>query len=136
MQALWILRHAGRKLHHLKFFGGIIHAYLFSFDQLFVLGLFTAAVAGLFSHKIIIIRLHQPLPVGKLILAYPFLFVFDVVTLVGLHWGLNAVLTSVRILSTLVAFIIISCSAAFASLYFEGNAELNWGRSVEVFIFS
>jgi hypothetical protein len=130
MSILRFLRNASRRVHSLLIWS--VHSYLFSFDHVFALGLFTAAVVALITHKLFIIQLHQPLPEVKLHFAYPFLFVFDVVTLAGLHRGLNAAIAAWRILASGLALIVISCSAAFASLYFEGNAELNWGRSVEV----
>jgi len=132
MQGSRLLRLAGRKALPAKYFISIIRSYLFSFDNVLALGLFTAAVAGLITHKIIIIELHQPLPKIKILFASPFLFIFDAVTLTALHYGLNALLLGIKVLAGVIAVIIISCSAAFTSLYFEGNAELNWGRSVEV----
>jgi hypothetical protein len=111
---------------------GHVQSYLHSLDSIFALGLFTAAAAALISHKIMIIRLHGPLSTLGLIFCGPFLFVFDLITLILLHRAFASKKTAWQIFAGITAISIMSCSAAFASLYIEGNAEINWGRSVEV----
>jgi hypothetical protein len=106
--------------------------YLFSLDSVPALGLFTAAAAALISHKVVIILLHQPLSTCGLVLASPFLFTFDLTTLILLHRGLSSSKAAWRVLAGVTSILIAICSAAFASLYFQGNAELQWAQSVEV----
>jgi hypothetical protein len=108
-------------------------SYLFCLDNLLALGLFTSSVVALIIHKIIVILLHGPLPFFGLIFLGPFLFVFDLVTLVLLRQGLGSAQRGWQILAGLIGTLIISCSATFVSFYLEANAEVNWGRSVEVF---
>jgi len=106
--------------------------YLFSLDSVPALGLFTAAAAALFSHKVVVILLHRPLSTCGLVLASPFLFTFDLTTLILLHRGLSSSKAAWRVLAGVTSILIAICSAAFASLYFQGNAELQWAQSVEV----
>jgi hypothetical protein len=113
----------------LKFY---VQRYLFSIESLFALGLFNSAVVALVSHKIMMIWLHRPLPAWGLLLTGPCLFVFDLITLMMLHWGLTSTKAAYKSVSGIIAVMIMLCSATFASLYIEGNAELNWERSVEV----
>jgi len=110
-----------------------IHSYLHSFDSVFALGLFTSTIAALVSHKIMVILLHQPLSASGLILTAPCLFVFDLITLLLLYQGMISKFTIFRLSSCLVSLLFMICSAAFASMYVQGNVELNWARSVEVF---
>jgi hypothetical protein len=112
----------------------VMHNYLYSFDNLFALALFTSTVAALLSHKIMVILLHQPLSACGLILTAPCLFVFDVITLLLLHRGLLSRFKIINALASLVSVLVMICSAAFASMYVQGNVELNWTRSVEVSI--
>ena len=79
-----------------------------------------------------ILVLHRPLPLLGLFFAWPFLFVFDLITIILLYHGLASTTPAWRITAGIVAILMISLSAMFASLYFEANAELNWGRSAEV----
>lgn len=131
---------SSRHFHRWSFNHAIIttflamHSYLYLFDSIFALGLFTSTVAALFSHKIMVILLHQPLSAAGIILTAPCLFVFDVVTLLLLYRGIVSRFTILRVLSYLVSMLVIICSAAFASMYIQGNVELSWTRSVEVFI--
>jgi hypothetical protein len=116
---------SGRVLKHL-------HTYLFSIKSLLALYLFNAATIALLTHKAANISLHGPLPTIQLILFGPFLFCFDFVTLLFLHRGLASRSPAIQAISGFVSIVIISCSATFVSLYLEANAEVNWGRSVEV----
>ena len=111
-----------------------IQHYLHSIDNLCALALFNSAALALVSHKILIIELHGPLSKWGLCVAGPCLFVFDLMTLMILHSGLASSRLIWKVLATLASFLIILCSATFASLYLEGNAELNWSRSVGVFL--
>jgi hypothetical protein len=106
--------------------------YLFSLDSVSALALFTVAAVALFSHKVVIILLHQPLSTCGLVLASPFLFTFDLMTLILLHRGLSSSRAAWRMLAGVTSILLAICSAAFASLYFQGNAELQWAQSVEV----
>ena len=109
-----------------------LRRYIHSLDGLLALGLFNSAAAALIGHKLIIIRLHLPLSTFGLVVAGPCLFVFDLITLVILHHGFSSSKLFLRGISGIVALLIMICSATFASLYLEGNTELNWTRSVEV----
>lgn len=111
-------------------------SYMFSLDSILSLGLFTASVVALVVHKFLIITLHGPLPIVGLLAAGPFLFVFDLITLLFLHQGLASTIRALRLFSSFVALFIMSCSATFVSYYQQANAEVQWGRSVEVFSFS
>ena len=106
--------------------------YLHSLDNLLALGLFNSAAAALIGHKLMIIQLHRPLSTLGLVVAGPCLFVFDLMTLVILHHGLSSKKLFLKGISGMVTLLIMICSATFASLYLEGNTELNWTRSVEV----
>lgn len=81
-----------------------------------------------------IIRLHRPLSALGLVTAGPCLFVFDLITLMIIHRGLASMKMAHKGLAGVAAILIMICSAAFASLYIEGNAELNWTRSAEVYL--
>jgi hypothetical protein len=116
---------SGRVLKHL-------HTYLFSIKGLLPLYLFNAATVALVTHKIATICLHSPLPTFQLIIFGPFLFCFDFVTLLFLHRGLASRSQAAQTISGFIAIVIVSCSSTFVSLYLEANAEVNWGRSVEV----
>jgi hypothetical protein len=105
---------------------------VFSLDSVVLLGLFTAAAVALIVHKLLIIVLHGPLPTLGLIAAGPFLFVFDLVFLLFLHHGLSSTTRAIRIISSFVAIFIMSSSAMFVSYYLQANAEVQWGRGVEV----
>ena len=111
-----------------------LRSYAFLFDSGFTLGLFTSATVALFCHKIIILVLHRPLPILGLLFAWPFLFVFDLITIILLYHGLASRRIAWRITAGVVSILIISLSSIFASLYFEANAELNWGRTAVVLI--
>src|SRR5271170_675530 len=110
----------------------VMHTYLYSFDNVFALGLFTCTIAALISHKITLILLHQPLSASGLILTAPCLFLFDLITLMLLHWGFVSRFTIIKLFTALVSILGVICSTAFASMYVQGNVELNWTRSVEV----
>ena len=113
-----------------------IHASLLSklldFNGTLSLGLFTSASVALISHKVILIRLHEPLSAWHLILASPFLFAFDFLNLVVLYLSFQSPHSSKRILATLFASFILLLSTASASFYMETNAELNWRRTATV----
>jgi hypothetical protein len=109
-----------------------IQAFLFSIDNSYALGIFTASAVALFAHKTAVILLHRPLPTITLIICAPFLFTFDFITLLLLHRGLRSPKQAWQILAGSVCLVIVSCSSSFVSLYLESNTELNWGRTVEV----
>lgn len=109
-----------------------LHRYIHSLDSLLALGLFNSTVAALITHKLMIIRLHSPLSTLGLLVTWPCLFVFDLMTLVILHHGFSSTKLLLKGISGIVSLLIMVCSAVFASLYLEGNAELNWTRSVGV----
>ena len=119
---------SGRVLKHL-------HLYLFSIKSLPSFYLFNAATIALLTHKFATICLHGPLPLAQLVIFGPFLFCFDFVTLLFLHRGLASRSPAVQAISAFICIVIVSCSATFVSLYLEANAEVNWGRSVEVLLF-
>jgi hypothetical protein len=125
---------AGSSLHRIFRILRYVRSYSYLFDNGFVLGLFTSAAVALFSHKILVIILHRPWSTWGLVFAGPFLFVFDVITLILLYYALASMRIAWRITGSIVAVLIVSLSAMFASLYFEANAEINWGRSVAVSI--
>jgi hypothetical protein len=83
-------------------------------------------------HKVTVILLYAPFSILEIILYGPFLFSFDFLTLVFLHHGFASGHRGWQILTGLVCIVIISCSASFVSFYLEANAEINWGRIVEV----
>jgi hypothetical protein len=112
-----------------------IQLYFHSLDNLWTFGLFTSTVVALFSHKVLMILLRGPLPLLPLFVATPCLFVFDMMTLVVLFWGLSSSRQVFRGVAALGAALIMVCSAIFASLYLEGKVELNWSQSFEVQVF-
>jgi uncharacterized BrkB/YihY/UPF0761 family membrane protein len=105
---------------------------LLSFDSIIALGIWSASIVALFVHKSTIIQLHGPLPTLSLICFAPFLFVFDFITVLLLYRGLTSANKIWKIPTGFVGVVIMCCSATFLSLYLEANAEVNWGRSVEV----
>jgi hypothetical protein len=109
-----------------------IQSFLFCLESTVALGIFTASIVALVSHKFIILLLHGPLSILGTIFFSPFVFVFDIITLLLLHRGLASASRAWQIFSGIVGLVITSCSATFVSLYLEANAEVNWGRSVEV----
>ena len=109
-----------------------LYRYLHSLDSLLALGLFNGTAAALITHKFMIIQLHRPLSTIGLLVTCPCLFVFDLMTLVILHHGFSSTKLLLKVISGVVSLLIMVCSAVFASLYLEGNAELNWTRSVGV----
>jgi hypothetical protein len=111
-----------------------LHSYLYSLDHLLELGLFGSTVAALISHKVMLIRLHEPLSTCGVIFSSPCLFVFDVITLLLLHRGLASKSIPCKVVSAFVCLLVLVCGAVFASLYVQGNVELDWTRSVEVCI--
>jgi hypothetical protein len=68
----------------------IIQRYLSSLDSLVSLGLFSGVAVALIAHKIILIALHSPLSTWGLMLVWPCLFEFDLLTLILFHWGLSS----------------------------------------------
>jgi hypothetical protein len=113
---------------------GIVYAHLYlkCLDSLWTVGLFNGAVVALVSHKMMLIALHQPLPAMGLFLATPCLFAFDMMILLVLFSGLSSVRWAFRGMAAVGAGMIMVCSALFASLYLEGNVELNWSQSFKV----
>jgi hypothetical protein len=109
-----------------------VQCYLHSLESVWAVWVFNAAAAALISHKVMMIWLHGPLSGLLLLVLGPCLFVFDLLTLMVLHWGLASTKSVLRGLASVGAVLIMVCSATFASLYLEGSAELNWSRSVEV----
>lgn len=111
-----------------------IQVYLHSIDDLSCLWLFNSTVAALISHKTLFIRLHIPVSAFGVIALSPCLFLFDLINLVVLHSGFTSSAVVWRIISGIVSVVLIICSSAFASLFINGNAELDWSRSVEVYL--
>jgi len=105
---------------------------LLDFNGTHSLGLFTSASVALISHKVILIRLHEPLSAWHLVLASPFIFIFDFLNLLLLYLGFQSRHLSKRILAALFACFIVVLSTASASFYMEANAELNWRRTAVV----
>ena len=145
-----VSHHFVRGMHISSFFSGVspglrrrglkglfscIQSFLFSIDNIYALGVFTASAVALLAHKITIILLHRPLSVPILIICAPFLFSFDFITLILLHRGLRSTKPAFQILTGSICFVIISCSSSFVSLYLESHTELHWGRTVEVHLF-
>jgi hypothetical protein len=121
-----ILRHLGTSILH------YIQRYLYSLDSPFALGLLSSAAAALISHKIMIISLHSPLFIWGLILTWPCLFEFDLITLILLHWGLSSRKEVYKWGTGVSAIAIMLLSSSFASLYVKAHAELKWERAIEV----
>lgn len=109
-----------------------MRSFLFSLDNIFVLGLFVATLNALIAHKCTVILLHGPLRRISVILFAPFLFVWDILTLLLLHRGLASKSRVLQVLAVFICFVVITCSATFITGYLEMNAELNWGRSLAV----
>ena len=109
-----------------------LQGFLFLLNSIVSLGIFTASAMALIAHKITIILLHRPLPTIGLIFFGPFLFAFDIISLMLLHRGLASAVRAWNILARLLCVLITCCSAAFVSLYLETNTPLNWGQTVEV----
>ena len=101
--------------------------YLYSLDP-WSMGLLNSVAAALIAYKVLAILLHRPLPVWGLITASPCLFIFDFMTILALHRGLS----KYKPIPWIICILLMVCSAAAASLYLEGSAELNWSRSVQV----
>ena len=123
----------GRFRRPKSFIAKHVHSYLFSINSLSSLFLFNTATVALISQKITTIVLHGPLPTAQAIFFGPFLFCYDLATLIFLHRGFASRSQALQAMSAFISVIIISCSSTFVSLYLEANAEVNWGRSVEVF---
>jgi len=104
---------------------------LFSLESHTALGLFTASSVALLAHKSTIILLHRPLGF-EFLLFWPFLFGFDLATLLVQYHGLASSNKVWRLAGYIIGVVIISCSATFVSLFLETNTAANWGRSVEV----
>jgi hypothetical protein len=124
------LRSAATSRHRTVF--RVMHRYAFSIENILAFGLFNAAAIALISHKIIVIQLHQPLPNVGLFFASPCIFLFDFVVLWCLHRLLASPQAISRVVGATASIILTICSSAFASMFVQGNAELNWARSVEV----
>src|SRR5271170_1052048 len=105
-----------------------IQTFLFSLDNTFALGLFAASSNALIAHKVTVILLHEPLRTVSIILFAPFLFVFDIITLIILHRVLASKYRVLQIFAGILCIAIISCSATFVASYIETNAAINWGR--------
>ena len=104
-----------------------VRRYLYSLDP-WSMGLLNSVAAALIAYKVLAILLHRPLPVWGLITASPCLFIFDFMTILALHRGLS----KYKPIPWIICILLMVCSAAAASLYLEGSAELNWSRSVQV----
>jgi hypothetical protein len=122
----------GKLSHTLRCILSYVQSYFFSINNVLAFGLFNSAVVALISHKLMIIDLHQPLSAWGLCFAGPCLFVFDLMTAMVLHSGLASSSVALRGLAGIGCTLILLLGATFASLYLEGNAELNWSRSVGV----
>ena len=105
-----------------------IETYLFSFNSIFALGIFTAAAVALVAYKITVIVQHGPHSPVTTLFVGPFVFSLDLVCLMLLYRGFSAVEFPWPILAGCISLVIISCSASFVSLY----PEVNWERSIEV----
>lgn len=120
----------------LRYFGvilfQILQRYLSSLDSLISLGLFSGVAVALIAHKIILIALHTPLSTWGLMLIWPCLFEFDLLTLILFHWGLSSKKKLVKWGTSVAAIFLILLSSSFASLYIEANAEVKWERAVGV----
>ena len=118
------------KLLHLSISNNL-QTFLFSLESYVALGLFATSTAALVTHKFTVILLHRPL--GFLFLFYwPFLFGFDLTTLLLLHHALKSASQVWRLLASIFCVVIVFCSATFVSLFLEANTPTNWGRSIEV----
>jgi hypothetical protein len=103
-----------------------------SLDDPLALGVFSTASVALLTHKALIIWIHRPLSIFRLLLLSPFLFAFDFVSLLALFAGFLSPNRLVRAIASLASIFVSLCSAGFASYYSTVNAELNWGRSIKV----
>ena len=121
-----VLRHFGILLFH------FIQRYLYSLDSLYDLGLFSGATAALISYKIMIISLHSPVSMWGLILIWPCLFEFDLITLILLHWGLSSRKKVYKWGTSVCAISIMLLSSSFTSFYVETDAEVKWESIGEV----
>lgn|SRR5271155_1769446 len=110
---------------------GLIRTFAFSLESSVALGLFSASSVALFTHKCTLILLHRPLGPESMIF-WPFLFGFDLTTLLLVHHALGSCSRSLRIVGIITCCVIISFSATFVSVFLETNAPANWGRTVEV----
>ena len=111
-------------------FSSLFQRLLFSLDSYTALGLFTTSSVALLVHKSTVILLHRPLGF-ELILFWPFLFGFDLATLLVLYHALTSSSKVWRLVGYINCVVIISCSATFVSVFLETNGAANWGRSVE-----
>ena len=115
-----------------SFFLSLLRRLLFSLESYTALGLFTASSVALLVHKFTLILSHRPLGFAFIFL-WPFMFGFDLGTLILLYHMLSSGNKIWRLFGYIVCLIIISCSGAFVSLFLETNTPANWGRSVEVY---
>lgn len=65
-------------------------------------------------------------------LAWPRLFVFDLLTSMVVHRGLALAKIASKGLAGVASILLMICGAAFASLYIEGNTGRDWSRSTQV----
>jgi hypothetical protein len=128
------VRSSSRTRFDLSRLGELPLKYLNSLDDPLALGVFSTASVALLTHKALIIWIHRPLPTFKLLLLSPFLFAFDFVSLLALSAGFLSPNRLIRATTSLASLLISLCSAGFASYYSTVNAEINWGRSMKVWI--
>lgn len=111
---------------------GLLDALFFSVEGSVPFGLFVSSSVALLAHKITVILLYLPLGVLDVILRLPFLFAFDLITLIVLHRALRSARKFFRIIGAVVCGLIISCSSMFISLSWETDAAVNRPGNAEV----
>jgi len=95
-------------------------------------GLFCTTTFALIAHKVLVIWLNKPFAVHHMLLASPFLFAFDIVTILLLRRGLISSSKAVRAIASGIASFLTITSAVSVSYYFVARARIDWRRTAEV----
>jgi len=95
-------------------------------------GLFCSTTFALVVHKVLVIWLNKPFAVHQLLLASPFLFAFDILTIILLRRGLISSSKVVRAIASGIASFLTIISAVSVSYYFVARARIDWRRTAEV----
>jgi hypothetical protein len=103
-----------------------------SWSNFLALYLSTVTSVALMTHKAVTISLHGPFAAWQILFLAPFTYCFDITTLLLLNFGLRSSSRLILSLAGFASFTIIVCSSTTFAVYREANAEVEWGRSIEV----
>lgn len=93
---------------------------------------FVAIAVALIAHKCFILSIHGPYSRFEEVVFGPGTFCLDFLTLFLLYHVSGLTSRVWKVLAVFIGVLIIICSAVSASVYVETNAEVRWGRSLEV----